>query len=426
LLGGAERWIDRLVDVTRDRLQWVGIGCLGGDNVDPVLADSIGRHVPIGKGPGAILSIARSVDVMIGWGFRGFMGMIRPSNCKTIMVAHGMCEWTREALADSGDADLLVAVAKCAIRPFPEGEHHRVQVAYNCANSRLPEVDRETQRERWGIGPGRKVLGYLGRISPEKYPEAIPRAISRLPDDWVGVLVGPHQTSIESEIQALGVRDRIIMPGKTWSPGDAISAFDIACLPSHSEGCSIALIEFWTGKVPVVATPVGLVEERPDLVRVIPNGADGNVIADAVMQDWGALSRRAERVDEAYRFVTEQLSEAAFRSRWLDLIGSLAPKPRQRPQEARRGAFASRMSDLSFRPKDGATGLTGRRNGLPLSTALEMVTGCPHRKQFVSCHNKGECLLRLGELQGGEVSTRQNCVNCIANRGGYPVDGKTD
>jgi glycosyltransferase involved in cell wall biosynthesis len=112
-------------------------------------------------------------------------------------------------------------------------------------------------RETAGAGI---LVGYLGRIDPEKNVDALLRAFQDLdaPDNVRMLLVGSG-----SDRRRLGRRfasDRVIFTGQVVDEAariDMLRAMDIFVLPSTVEGLSLSLLEAMACGVAAVATDVG-------------------------------------------------------------------------------------------------------------------------------------------------------------------------
>lgn len=136
----------------------------------------------------------------------------------------------------------------------------------------------------------------MGRQSPEKNPLAPAKAVwaarNRRPA-WHAVYYGPGpagrgpcpETHAWCEEHIPG-RYRMYPP--ETHIGDILQGFDCLVLASHREAFSLTLIEAWLAGTPVVATPVGSVEELEAkfgrLVFRVPVDPSPEQLAEAVAQ----------------------------------------------------------------------------------------------------------------------------------------------
>jgi glycosyltransferase involved in cell wall biosynthesis len=104
------------------------------------------------------------------------------------------------------------------------------------------------------LDPGKIRLGnppqvaFAGRFMPQKNPLLLVRALAGVADlPWQCVMAGdgPLMPEVKAEIEALGLKDRIFLPG--WvMPEQVIEHFrlsDILCMPSLSEGLPVVGVQ---------------------------------------------------------------------------------------------------------------------------------------------------------------------------------------
>jgi glycosyltransferase involved in cell wall biosynthesis len=143
--------------------------------------------------------------------------------------------------------------------------------------------------------PGEIVIGTVAGLRPVKNLPRLVRAFAAMTSPGARLVVvgaGPESERIAAEARALGVYDRLVMPGFLAEPARWMGRFDIFALSSDSEQFPISLVEAMAAGLPAVATAVG------DVVHMV---ADDNrpLIVDA--QDEAAfaaaLDSLAERPD---------------------------------------------------------------------------------------------------------------------------------
>lgn len=328
-LGGAEQWIIELLKATNhDLIEWVEVSLVYSVNAALDTIQTVSQICPVSMGWQAAASLNKKCDVVIVWGIGDAGTFFWPDKfCKVILVSHGMGKWTEKSFTGCSFADAHVAVSQCALKPIPKAERHKASVIYNAVNSeRLkPQQTRNAIRQRWGVKDNQKVLGYLGRLSGEKNPKALAKAMKYLPPEWVGVAVGDGLQADEvKRVAAKTAGDRVKFPGKTDDVGGVLQAFDAFLSPSFEEACSLALIEAWMAKVPAIATPVGMVLEQPDLVAKLPRRANGKQIAKVVLKDFKNKKAQAQRVKKAFDFADKNLSVKTFGANWTEHLLKVA------------------------------------------------------------------------------------------------------
>src|SRR5690606_16214681 len=122
-----------------------------------------------------------NVDVMIFWAVKGnlrrFEHLFRgPKVC----ISHGGCQWSRDMIARlSKVATHHTAVSEYCRRTFPPHLQDVVKVIPNGVDlSRVvASAPRDDLRHLLGIPDDKIALGYVGRLSEEKDPFAVARAV---------------------------------------------------------------------------------------------------------------------------------------------------------------------------------------------------------------------------------------------------------
>lgn len=139
----------------------------------------------------------------------------------------------------------------------PDGRLHRlsngVDVArfQNRPSRAIPGLDKREGEVVVGTVAGLRAVKNLPRLV-RAFAAAAPSR-SRL----VIVGKGPERERIEAEATALGIADRLVMPGFLADPAAWIGHFDIFALSSDSEQQPISLIEAMAAGLPAVSTDVG-------------------------------------------------------------------------------------------------------------------------------------------------------------------------
>ncbi|HEX8511689.1 MAG TPA: glycosyltransferase family 4 protein, partial [Allosphingosinicella sp.] len=161
----------------------------------------------------------------------------------------------------------------------------------------VPRYSAPPAREIPGLDkrPGEIVIGTVAGLRPVKNLPRLVRAFAAMtsPESRLVVVgAGPESERIAAEARALGVADRLVMPGFLADPWLWIGRFDIFALSSDSEQFPISLVEAMAAGLPAVATAVG------DVVHMV---ADDNrpLIVDAGDEAAfaAALDSLAERPD---------------------------------------------------------------------------------------------------------------------------------
>lgn len=140
-----------------------------------------------------------------------------------------------------------------------------------------------------GIAPGARVVGFVGRLSPEKGLHDAVAALTSLPDDTVLCLIGsgPEEASLRADVERRGLADRALFAGYQDDVLGWMKACDVILLPSHRESLPVTLREAAAIERPVVASDVGGIAE------IVLDGETGLLFPP---KDVGAMARALARV----------------------------------------------------------------------------------------------------------------------------------
>jgi glycosyltransferase involved in cell wall biosynthesis len=275
-LGGAERivldWAARLqperqvhVIALRDHdLEWpepagVRITRLHGRDVLPRLGQ-LGREIARSANPVCLCHLLTGAE----------RTALARGGAFTVPVLHNArAGWCEEPAALDG-APLVIAVSAACAAELRQGGFRggEVSVIHHLpAVPRAAPGAREHWRALWRIPPAATVLGMVGGIKPQKdYPAAL-RLLHRLHerrDAHLVIVGGPigrdgraAWNALLGEMERLGLRRRLALPGFVPAAARCLPAFDVLLNTSRYEGLSMATLEALASGLPVVASRVG-------------------------------------------------------------------------------------------------------------------------------------------------------------------------
>jgi len=182
-----------------------------------------------------------------------------------------------------------------------------------------------------GIGSRSTIIGYVGRLSPEKatmhFVEAIPLMLKAVEDArFVIAGDGSLRSSVEAYVRTNRLEDRVNVVG--WVPSDelpgVLNKLRLLVVPSHTEGLPNVMLEAMACGAPVLAMPVGAI---PD---VVSDGETGFLMSDnspeaiaentARVLESGILGKVAENALELVRMTyTYENSVNAWKNVLRDL-----------------------------------------------------------------------------------------------------------
>jgi len=139
----------------------------------------------------------------------------------------------------------------------------------------------------WAENPplelGGPLLLAVCRLEAQKGLETAVRALPELPGTTLLVLgEGPDRAALESLASSLGVRDRVVLPGRVGDVSSLYERADVVVHPARWEGFGLAMLEAMLAARPVVAARAG---SAPELVD------DGRTGLLVPVDDSAALAR---------------------------------------------------------------------------------------------------------------------------------------
>jgi glycosyltransferase involved in cell wall biosynthesis len=185
------------------------------------------------------------------------------------------------------------------------------------------------------IVPGTLLVGYIGRLSPEKGPEVFVQVADKVHEKlpnchFVLIGEGPMREKLETEIENLGLGDYIHFAGLQSDMSQVYASLDLAVSTSYSEGMPLAIIEAMASGLAVVATNVGGVS---DIVEVGGTGllhsvGDLNGLAKSIVALMSDEAMRAAMGKEARTRVEDKFELDDSASQTSELIRSLTQSGR--------------------------------------------------------------------------------------------------
>jgi glycosyltransferase involved in cell wall biosynthesis len=161
------------------------------------------------------------------------------------------------------EVDRLIAVSEGLRRTY-EGIGVASELFVTVPNGVAPQTSRMSRgeaRQVLGLDPDLPVVLTIGRPTHMKGQrhliDAVPDLTSRFPGLAVVLLGdGPLRGSLHTRAAALGVAERVHIPGHRPDARRLLAAADVFVLPSRHEGMPLAALEAMEAGLPVVATRV--------------------------------------------------------------------------------------------------------------------------------------------------------------------------
>lgn len=181
------------------------------------------------------------------------------------------------------------------------------------------------------IIPGTPLIGYIGRLSPEKGPEVFVRVAAKVHEKlpncrFILVGEGPMRVKLDNEINNLGLGGCIHLAGLQTDMSRVYASLDLVVSTSFSEGMPLAMMEAMAAGLPIVATNVGGVS---DIVEVGHTGllhstTDQDGLANSIVTLMSNKSMREEMGKAARKRVEENFELNDSVSQTSELLRSLS------------------------------------------------------------------------------------------------------
>jgi glycosyltransferase involved in cell wall biosynthesis len=129
-------------------------------------------------------------------------------------------------------------------------------------------------RAEMQIDPDAIVLGFVGRLNAVKGLKYLLRALQVVIQERSNVVVllvgeGPEASRLKAQAAHLGIEQYLRFAGAHRNVAPWFGTFDVAVLPSLSEGLPLAVLEAMSSGTPVIASRVGGI---PEIIRDGQNG----------------------------------------------------------------------------------------------------------------------------------------------------------
>lgn len=146
-------------------------------------------------------------------------------------------------------------------------------------------------RQALGIPEDARVVGNVGFLVDHKdhanLLDAAADVLKEFPDAFFVIIgEGARRGRIEAKASALGIRDRLSLPGFRSDIPECLAEFDVFCLSSWGEGIGGVVLEAMAAGLPVVSTSAG------GLAEVVKDGENGLLVPVRNSMALGGAIRR--------------------------------------------------------------------------------------------------------------------------------------
>ncbi len=183
-------------------------------------------------------------------------------------------------------------------------------------------------RSQYDLPMNRFVIGFIGRLAPQKQVHLLIDAVAHRPEALL-VIIGSGSLRSQLERQAQSLHADVRFLGSIPEAGNLIRMFDLFCLPSRWEGLGVVLIEAMMREVPVIGSNRGAIPEvlgYGEYGLLFEPTTESLVAAlDKVRSDPDSAKKRAET---AARYAAERFSIARMVREMSALYLEIAPETR--------------------------------------------------------------------------------------------------
>ncbi|HKQ30003.1 MAG TPA: glycosyltransferase family 4 protein [Burkholderiales bacterium] len=171
--------------------------------------------------------------------------------------------------------------------------------------------DRTASRAALDLPPSGFLIGIVATLRSWKGHRYLLQAFARLRDRNARLVIvgdGPQREALQQELIALGIQDRVTMPGDQRNVVPWLQALDIFVLPSYAnEGVPQAIVQAMLCGLPVISTRVGSIDEvvRDQETGLLIAPHDSAQIVEAI-EMLSADSARRQLMGKRARAVAER------------------------------------------------------------------------------------------------------------------------
>lgn len=211
--------------------------------------------------------------------------------------------------------DRLIVISHSLKRYAIERRHvdpSRIVVVSNAIAPLIQAIDKQTAKAIHLDGRKDPVIGFIGRIAPQKNLLTLVHVALRLKNERIRFCMlivgdGPDLPMLKKEAEDLGIADQIVFVGMQKNVLPFFSAMDVIALPSFTEGLPIVILEAMSLGLPIVASAVG------DIPVVIEHEVSGLLLREPFRQNHSEYAVGKRVSTASLERMTEELSSCLMR-----------------------------------------------------------------------------------------------------------------
>lgn len=259
-----------------------------------------------------------------------------------VATVHGMNVTTHElGISRTTGTHLMVVCQEAYTQGLALGlPPDRLTLVPNGVDTKVftPGADREAVRAALGLPTGVQIVGFVGRLAPEKGPDNFIRAAETVhrsrPDVHFAVVGdGAMDLHVREMVGQMGLGEYVHFLGLREDMWATYPAFDMLAHTSRSEGMPLVLLEAMACGLPVVALGVGGVPEvlEVGMTGVLLGPGDWEGIGFALSDLLGRPERLAEMGLAARERAVKHFGLETAIQRSTELFRRLANAPTRSP-----------------------------------------------------------------------------------------------
>ncbi len=165
-------------------------------------------------------------------------------------------------------------------------------------------------RQMYQIPVDRFVVGFVGRLAPQKNIPLLIAALEQL-SDVQGVIVGDGELrqELQTLVQSKGLQN-VQFLGRQPNASEIMPAFDVLCLPSRFEGLGLVLVEAMLRRVGVMGSRAGAIPEilGEGQYGLLFESGDVAGLINAIQFARRERARMGEMVERTYEYAQRTFS----------------------------------------------------------------------------------------------------------------------
>ena len=187
--------------------------------------------------------------------------------------------------------DKIITLSQDAIDYYSKWiRREKLSAIYNCVD--IDKKEGLTEEEKTDVLSFKRdgiLLGVNCWLKKIKGLDVLIKALNRLPENYKLYIVGdgPERASLESEVNSLGLTNRVKFAGAKMKAFRYLPYFDVFTLTSWSEGFSLSLLEAALYGKPCVSSNLQDIKEKYGENVFYFNMPDELALADAIMKAAG-------------------------------------------------------------------------------------------------------------------------------------------